>query len=82
MEYLVARDRLLQAMGSQFYTEAVVAFLSILATATPAYRTARGPGFGTVLASTADGEESSWSRPPLTSHSAFALRRALARSVI
>ena len=59
MEYLVARDRLLQAMGSQFYTEAVVAFLSILATATPAYRTARGPGFGTVLASTSDGEESS-----------------------
>jgi len=59
MEYLVARDRLLQAMGSQFYTEAVVAFLSILATANPAYRAARGPGFGTVLASTMDGEESS-----------------------
>ena len=34
----MARDRLLQAMGSQFYTEAVVAFLSILATATPDYR--------------------------------------------
>ncbi len=33
MEYFVARDRLLQAMGSQFYTDAVIAFLSILATA-------------------------------------------------
>ena len=46
MEYLVARDRLLQAMGSQFYTDAVVAFLSILATADPDYRRARGWGFG------------------------------------
>ncbi len=44
MEYLVARDRLLQAMGSQFYTDAVVAFLSILATATPNYKAARGTG--------------------------------------
>ena len=34
MEYIVARDRLLQAMGSQFYTEAVVAFLAILSSAT------------------------------------------------
>ena len=48
MEYFVARDRLLQAMGSQFYTEAVVAFLSILATATPDYKSARGDGFGIV----------------------------------
>ena len=31
MEYTVARDRLLQAMGSQFFTDAVVAFLSVLA---------------------------------------------------
>ncbi len=48
MEYTVARDRLLQAMGSQFYTEAVVAFLSILSTATRDYREARGAGFGLV----------------------------------
>ena len=33
MEYTVARDRLLQAMGSQFFTDAVVAFLSVLADA-------------------------------------------------
>ena len=49
MEYNVARDRLLQAMGSQFYTEAVVAFLAILSVADDAYRTARGPGFGSVV---------------------------------
>jgi HD-GYP domain-containing protein (c-di-GMP phosphodiesterase class II) len=48
MEFNVARDRLLQAMGSQFYTEAVVAFLAILSVADDAYRTARGPGFGSV----------------------------------
>lgn len=48
MPYNVARDRLLQAMGSQFYTDAVVAFLSILATASPDYRSARGSGFGIV----------------------------------
>lgn len=50
MEYHVARDRLLQAMGSQFYTEAVVAFLAILATASSDYRVARGAGFGEVAA--------------------------------
>ena len=54
MAYLVARDRLLQAMGSQFYTDAVVAFLSILATASPDYRAARGPGFGMVVATSPD----------------------------
>jgi len=48
MEYTAARDRLLQAMGSQFYTEAVVAFLSILSTATRDYREARGAGFSLV----------------------------------
>lgn len=48
MEYVVARDRLLQAMGSQFYTEAVIAFLAILAEADADYRSARGPGFGVV----------------------------------
>ena len=46
MEYFVARDRLLQAMGSQFFTDAVVAFLSILAEADTDYRRARGWGFG------------------------------------
>jgi len=51
MEYTVARDRLLQAMGSQFHTEAVVAFLSILATATTDYRVARGAGFGLAVTS-------------------------------
>ena len=51
MEYTIARDRLLQAMGSQFYTEAVVAFLSILSTASHDYRAARGPGFGSTVTS-------------------------------
>jgi len=46
MEYHVARDRLLQAMGSQFYPEAVVAFLAILSVADIDYRMARGSGFG------------------------------------
>jgi HD-GYP domain-containing protein (c-di-GMP phosphodiesterase class II) len=46
MVYPAARDRLLQAMGSQFDTEAVVAFLSVLAEASDDYRYARGPGFG------------------------------------
>lgn len=46
MEYTVARDRLLQAMGSQFFTDAVVAFLSVLADADGDYRGARGSGFG------------------------------------
>jgi putative nucleotidyltransferase with HDIG domain len=46
MEYIVARDRLLQAMGTQFFTDAVVAFLSILAEADFDYRRARGWGFG------------------------------------
>lgn len=51
MEYTVARDRLLQAMGSQFYPEAVVAFLSILSTANVDYRAARGLGFGVAVPS-------------------------------
>jgi HD-GYP domain-containing protein (c-di-GMP phosphodiesterase class II) len=49
MEYIQARDRLLQAMGSQFFVDAVVAFLSILAEADNDYRRARGVGFGPVL---------------------------------
>lgn len=48
MEYTVARDRLLQAMGSQFFTDPVVTFLSILAEADDEYRRARGLGFGAV----------------------------------
>lgn len=58
MEYTVARDRLLQAMGSQFFTDAVVAFLSVLADADGDYRGARGPGFGVIsdpAASSSDG---------------------------
>jgi HD-GYP domain-containing protein (c-di-GMP phosphodiesterase class II) len=50
MVYPAARDRLLQAMGSQFYTDAVVAFLSVLADATEDYRYALGPDFGAVAA--------------------------------
>jgi len=49
MVYPAARDRLLQAMGSQFYTDAVVAFLSVLSEASEDYRYARGPGFGTLV---------------------------------
>ena len=49
MEYTVARDRLLQAMGSQFFTDAVVAFLSVLADADGDYRGARGSGFGVMV---------------------------------
>ena len=49
MDFSVARDRLLQAMGSQFWTEAAVAFISILATSTPDYRSARGSEFGAAL---------------------------------
>jgi putative nucleotidyltransferase with HDIG domain len=45
MEYSVARDRLLQAMGSQFQTEAVVAFVSVLADADNDYRRAVGSEF-------------------------------------
>jgi HD-GYP domain-containing protein (c-di-GMP phosphodiesterase class II) len=48
MVYPAARDRLLQAMGSQFYTDAVVAFLSVLAESTEDYRYARGSGFGSL----------------------------------
>ncbi len=48
MDYTVARDRLLQAMGSQFFTDPVVTFLSILAEADDDYRGARGQGFGGV----------------------------------
>jgi len=46
MVYPAARDRLLQAMGSQFHTEVVVALLSLLADANEDYRYARGPEFG------------------------------------
>ena len=45
MAYEVARDRLLQAMGSQFFVEPVVAFLSVLAEASDDYRFARGADF-------------------------------------
>ena len=48
MDYFVARDRLLQAMGSQFATDVVVAFLSVLAEASDDYRKARGPDFGPI----------------------------------
>ena len=48
MVYPAARDRLLQAMGSQFHTDAVVALLSLLADAGEDYRYARGSGFGVV----------------------------------
>jgi putative nucleotidyltransferase with HDIG domain len=48
MEYAVARDRLLQAMGSQFATDVVVAFLSVLADADDDYRKARGSEFGPI----------------------------------
>jgi HD-GYP domain-containing protein (c-di-GMP phosphodiesterase class II) len=47
--YPAARDRLLQAMGSQFHTDAVVAFLSVLAESSEDYRYARGPGFGSLV---------------------------------
>ncbi len=46
MAYEVARDRLLQAMGSQFEPEVVVAFIAELAVRDAAYREARGDGFG------------------------------------
>jgi hypothetical protein len=58
MVYPAARDRLLQAMGSQFYTDAVVAFLSVLSEASDDYRYARGVGFGPLA------EPSSTSAPP------------------
>lgn len=45
MEYITARDRLLQAMGSQFYTDAVVAFVALLADQDDDYRHARGSDF-------------------------------------
>ena len=48
MDYSVARDRLLQAMGSQFSTDAVIAFLSVLAEANGDYRKARGTEFGPI----------------------------------
>lgn len=46
MDFGIARDRLLQAMGSQFFVEPVVAFLAVLAEATDDYRFARSPEFG------------------------------------
>jgi putative nucleotidyltransferase with HDIG domain len=48
MDYVIARDRLLQAMGSQFDTDPVVAFLAVLAEASDDYRRARGRGFGDI----------------------------------
>ena len=45
MNYLVARDRMLQAMGSQFDTDVVVAFAAELAEADDDYRYARRPDF-------------------------------------
>jgi HD-GYP domain-containing protein (c-di-GMP phosphodiesterase class II) len=48
MEYLIARDRLLQAMGSQFATDVAIAFLSVLADADDDYRKARGSEFGPI----------------------------------
>jgi len=50
MEFVTARDRLLQAMGSQFDTEPVVAFLAVLAESNDDYRRAMGPGFGPIEA--------------------------------
>jgi putative nucleotidyltransferase with HDIG domain len=50
MVYPAARDRLLQAMGSQFHTDVVVALISLLADATDDYRYARGSEFGAVAA--------------------------------
>lgn len=48
MTFEAARERLLQAMGSQFDPELVVAFLAELASRDRAYREARGDGFGTL----------------------------------
>ncbi len=48
MAFPVARDRLLQAMGSQFYVDAVVAFLAVLADADEDYRHARSSEFGPI----------------------------------
>lgn len=53
MQYEIARDRLLQAMGSQFEPECVVGFLAVLASNDRAYREARGSGFGPVDAGSA-----------------------------
>jgi HD-GYP domain-containing protein (c-di-GMP phosphodiesterase class II) len=58
MEYTVARDRLLQAMGSQFFTDPVITFLSILAEADDEYRRARGNGFGVIEIETQSGSAS------------------------
>ncbi len=49
MDYVVARDRLLQAMGSQFDTEPVIAFLAVLAEQSHDYRRAHGAEFGPLL---------------------------------
>lgn len=48
MEYTVARDRLLQAMGSQFHVDAVVAFIAVLTESNANYRHARGAEFGPI----------------------------------
>jgi HD-GYP domain-containing protein (c-di-GMP phosphodiesterase class II) len=58
MVFPAARDRLLQAMGSQFYTDAVVAFLSVLAESTEDYRYAKGSGFGVVPTSSVGDSDS------------------------
>jgi putative nucleotidyltransferase with HDIG domain len=46
MAYEIARDRLLQAMGTQFEPEVVIAFIAELAVRDAEYREARGDGFG------------------------------------
>jgi putative nucleotidyltransferase with HDIG domain len=46
MDYPAARDRLLQAMGSQFDIDVVISFLGVLADCDTDYRRARGPEFG------------------------------------
>lgn len=51
MVYPAARDRLLQAMGSQFHTDAVVALVTLLADASEDYRYARGSEFGAPVGS-------------------------------
>lgn len=48
MDYAIARDRLLQAMGSQFFVEPVVAFLAVLAESSDDYRFARSGEFGSL----------------------------------
>ena len=80
MVYPAARDRLLQAMGSQFYTDAVVAFLSVLAESTEDYRYARGSGFGSLAEPPAEPFARSPQRP-WAPRSSYATGRASAPPV-